>query len=439
MRVRRTREQAAPAAVMASSTPHEMQILGDCFQSLTEVTRCRAEGLKPEHFAARELRVAWEELVRQRDAGAEVCDLYAVQSALRQHAGMDAFAAAAMISRLDYIAADSISAQQHARRLLEHRARELGAGAAQALASALMVHDDAAAREARLVYAGAQEQLDRLGKPKVSPADLVRKVVNGVEHPEQVLRIPTGLDRLDQHLGGGLAGGWLVIVLGSAKMGKSALAINNIARHALRQQRKRVLVVSQELTGEEIVQRWLAAESGIPVRLLQAGTLADSHWSRLVEAEQEVASWRFVIEGPVQGVEDLCAIAEREHREGGLDLIVAENLQLFDNGLENRVEDLSVTTRRAKLLARKLGIPLVLCSQPNNDAAKNKAELGFFDGKGSGSIAADCDLMLVPRRDAPPNTSRAGLSIPGGRHVEPVKWDLGELRFLGARMLFEEC
>jgi phosphoribosyl-AMP cyclohydrolase len=53
------------------------------------------------------------------------------------------------------------------------------------------------------------------------------------------------------------------------------------------------------------------------------------------------------------------------------------------------------------------------------------------------SIAADCDAMLIPLRDAQDET-RAGLNLAGFRHGAPKRWDVGALTFSGARMTFEE-
>jgi len=110
--------------------------------------------------------------------------------------------------------------------------------------------------------------------------------------------------------------------------------------------------------------------------------------------------------------------------------------QLVVNGHKDRREDIEETTRGAKLLAMELGIPILLLSQPNNTDAKD-GTVGFYSGKGSGSISADCDLMLIPSRSKD-DPSKAGLEIAGGRHAEPRKWEHGSLHFDGARMLFAE-
>lgn len=288
------------------------------------------------------------------------------------------------------------------------------------------------------ILARLSELRDRaleLERTKARPwVDAVLEVVEQATNPQPLDTLPLGLQCLDEHTGG-LEPGWLVVVLGPPKAGKTALALGNIARAALLQ-RRRVLVCSLEMSEPEVIRRWLAGESGVPVRAMKRGDLTGMQHGQLVHASDVVASWQVEVVTGLRTVDEIGAAARRYASDGGLDELVVDYIQLVDNGHDNRVEDVAKTTRGLKLLAQELKCVVVALSQPNNADAKS-GEVGLFSGKSSGSIAADCDLMLVPLRDADDPT-RAGIKIAGFRHGEARTWELGKMRFDGGRMQFRE-
>jgi replicative DNA helicase len=172
------------------------------------------------------------------------------------------------------------------------------------------------------------------------------------------------------------------------------------------------------------------------VRAQRRGDLSNPQIGALNNAGETVARWEVEVKTGLGTVAEICAAARVAHEQGGLDMLVVDYLQLVANGHENRVLDLEQTTRSLKLLGNQLGIVVVLLSQPNNADAKS-GQVGLFSGKGSGSIAADCDALIVPVRDSA-DPSRAGLSLPGCRHADAHSWPVGSLVFDGARMTFRE-
>lgn len=279
-----------------------------------------------------------------------------------------------------------------------------------------------------------QRQIDGLGRDDESEAARIGAMLDRLQHPEQRVALSTGLGRLDERLDGGLGEGWLVVVLGAPKMGKTVLATNNLGRAAMRSGRP--LLYCGEMSEPELMGRWLAAESGVPLRAQRRGDLTAWQWSSVQSAAETMGRWCWRCE-PVAGVAKIAAAARAyAGKVGRLGMVCVDYLQLVSNGNDNRTLDLEETTRGLKLLSGELQCPIVLVSQPTNDAAKNKTELGLFDGKGSGSIASDCDLCLVPVREE--SSERAGLLAVGYRHGESFRLELGSLRFNGARMTFEE-
>jgi hypothetical protein len=322
------------------------------------------------------------------------------------------------------------------RELVRHAALLRLNAAIEALKGAILSQYDDEIAKARAELVEAQAHFDSVQEPvkALTWVDEVAAVVAETES-EAPTMVSTGLTEHDEHIGGGFGAGWLVVIMAPPKQGKTALAVNTIAAHTLAQG-GRVGLVSLEMPRSQVIQRLLARESGVPVRAMNARDLTPSQRSYLAHAADRVAKWDLQISTNTVSMADIGAKFRALHREKPLSMGAIDYAQLVVNGHKDRREDIEETTRGAKLLAMELGIPILLLSQPNNTDAKD-GTVGFYSGKGSGSISADCDIMLIPSRSKE-DPSKAGLEIAGGRHAEPRKWEHGSLHFDGARMLFAE-
>lgn len=415
-------------------------VLSACAIELHRVTVAKAEGVTS-RMMPKSLRAYWHELERQAEVGNTEVDTNAMASWLRDVTPGDLGefgardAARQFLANGPSLSGDGIYCAAHARKLVETHARLDLIAAHSDQVGAQSLQDDAGYQAATVRVDEARATLSLLGEREVTWLDEVLASLDATLKPDTSPLISTGIEFLDEHLGGGWGWGWLVIVMGPAKSGKSALAINGFARAALRQG-YRVMVASLEMSVRENVQRFLAAESGVPIRAQRKGDLSQSQMGALNSAGDTVTSWRVVVRVGLGTVDEICAAARVAHAKDGLDMLVVDYLQLVNNGNENRVIDLEQTTRALKLLGNQLGIVVILLSQPNNADAKS-GSVGLFSGKGSGSIAADCDALIVPTRDAE-DATRAGLSMPGCRHADAHAWPMGSLVFDGSRMTFRD-
>jgi replicative DNA helicase len=278
-------------------------------------------------------------------------------------------------------------------------------------------------------------KLVALNEKPVSWADRVLRVGDAVRNPERRESYSTGLRKLDDRLNGGWRPGWSVTVLGEAKKGKTALVSGNFSAQLMRDGHP--VIEFSEMSTDEKIARWLAGESNVPLRAQAKGDLTDWQHGQFSNAENRVGAWVC----DVQPLASFATMADQarafKRKHGRIGAFVIDYLQLVDNGRENRVLDLEQTTRGVKKLAQELDCVGFLLSQPDKSSAKD-GELGLHSGKGAGSIASDCDVMIIPVRDKK-DSKKAGLVVPGFRHGEEFTLDPGELRFNGARMAFEEA
>jgi len=215
--------------------------------------------------------------------------------------------------------------------------------------------------------------------------------------------VATGFTDLDKEIGG-LQPGNLVVVAARPSMGKTALALG-MAEHAALVQERSVAIFSLEMSGDEIIQRLLAATAVVSSERIRAGRLAPEDWARIGRAADRLSAARLFIddsEGVTVG--EMRTKTRRLKSREGLDLLIVDYIQLMEGPRsrrdENRVQELSSISRGLKMLARDLRVPIICVSQLNRapDARTDKRPM-LSDLRESGAIEQDADLVLMIYRD----------------------------------------
>lgn len=210
--------------------------------------------------------------------------------------------------------------------------------------------------------------------------------------------LPTGLADLDRKLSG-LHPGDLIIIAGRPSMGKTALALNiaeNIATSG-----KPAMVFSLEMGDKQLAERALASIGGVSMERIRNGQLNDGDWDGITVALGKLHEAPLVIdESGSLTVTQMAARARRVMRRQGLALIVIDYLQLMRGEGSTRNEELGDLTRRLKMMAKELRVPVILLSQLSREVEKrtNKRPI-MSDLRESGAIEQDADVILMIYRD----------------------------------------
>lgn len=215
--------------------------------------------------------------------------------------------------------------------------------------------------------------------------------------------IRTGFSRLDE-LTGGLQPGRIYGIGARAKMGKTMLAMNICANIAIDYQ-KPVAIWSLEMMADELTQRMVCAVGMVPSIYAQRPKLIDNDdtaWSRWVGAANTVqqAPIRICTRADVT-IEQIEAQVRQLHAIGACDVACIDYLGLIRPPKADR-HDLAIgfMTRRLKVLAKDLGIPVLLVFQLNRENEKGKvvSHPVASNAKDSGNIEQDLDVMLLLHR-----------------------------------------
>ncbi len=217
----------------------------------------------------------------------------------------------------------------------------------------------------RRIFSLAERRLEGSAVPvKNILNDTFKYIERLYERQEHVTGVPTGLTKLDE-LTAGLQPSDLILIAGRPSMGKTAFALC-IAQHVGIKLHMKILILSLEMSSQQLVQRLLSSEGRVDSLSVRTGRLQAQDWHRLTSAAGRLSEAPiFIDDSPGLTVLEVRAKARRMKSEHGLDLIVIDYLQLMRGraNLDNRQQEISEISRSLKALAKELNVPVVALSQ----------------------------------------------------------------------------
>ncbi len=226
--------------------------------------------------------------------------------------------------------------------------------------------------------------------------------LNKMSNPEtraDYIGVPTGIGSLDKVIGG-LYKSDLIILGARPGMGKTAFALN-IVRNVAINSGKTVCFFSLEMSRDQLAQRMLSSEAGIPSEHLRSGELEDDEWTRLAMAGDNLSKANIYFDETSNiTVPEMKAKLRRMPK---VDLVVVDYLGLMKSSrnIDNRVQEVSEITRNLKIMAKDLKVPVIACAQLSRGTeTKGKSHKpALSDLRDSGSIEQDADIVLFLYRD----------------------------------------
>ena len=214
--------------------------------------------------------------------------------------------------------------------------------------------------------------------------------------------VNTGFGTLDEMLAG-LRAGQLIVVGARPAVGKTSFALT-LALNAARQGVK-VGIFSLEMSGKELAQRIICSESGVSISHFRMGTIPKTSWDAIAAACCDIPGNDIEIEDKASvTIGDIRATAARMMRGANRGLIVIDYLQLISSAsdgakFQNRAVEVGEISRRLKVLAKELGVPVVTLAQLSRQAESRLGTPRLADLRESGSIEQDADTVLFLSRD----------------------------------------
>ena len=368
-----------------------------------------ADKLRPEMFYVLRHQVIYAAILAMYHAGIKI-DILTVKEELSHRGKLEEAGGPFGITQLSSKVATSAHLEYHAQIVHEkYLRREMILGFNKLLACSL---DETMDIDDSLV--DAHNLLDRLegefghnnhmrDMDELMTATMVEAEGRIANNKNGVTDLPTGLADLDR-MTSGLQKGELVVVAARPGVGKTAFALH-MARSAA-MAGYAVAVYSLEMQGERLADRWLTAVSEISARHWRSGTVSQQE---LVEARTTAADLKRL---PIH-VDDSTSISMDHVRssarllksKSACDLIIIDYLQLCDMNTgqknRNREQEVAQATRKAKLLAKELNVPVVLLCQLNRESeGRPGGRPELFHLRESGAIEQDADVVMLLYRPA---------------------------------------
>lgn len=387
----------------------ESVILGAC---LTETTAMVLVGdkLSPEMFYETKFGEIYSALLSMYHSGKAI-DLVTVRAELASRGKLEAVGGAYELVRLAGRVASSAHLEYHALILRQmYIRREMIAGLHTLLASAADesvdlsdaladLHRLAGHLESGAVSNNCLRDMERLMQDTLEQMD--KRVEN---NRNGITGIPTGLRELDR-----LTAGWqqgdLNIIAARPSVGKTAFALH-LALAAGRAG-KHVLVNSLEMQGERLGDRWLCAQAAnVDAGHLKTGLLDDGERQQALEAARLLSALPvYVDDNPKMSMDHIRSSALLQKSKGRCDLLIIDYLQLCEmkSGQKNRnrEQEVAEASRKAKLIAKELDIPVILLCQLNRECEMRADKRpALSDLRESGAIEQDADVVMLLYRPA---------------------------------------
>ena len=242
---------------------------------------------------------------------------------------------------------------------------------------------------------------DKTVKEEYSIGEVFNEIADEIQERKKLYdsgkktSIASGFPNLDNVIDGGFKRGQLIIVAARPSIGKTALAIQ-LMENAARDGNKCVFF-SIEMMRQEIGHRMLYSTERINSFQVWTGQM---DWQGFESAVAEMGNLPILLNDHARNLSELETRMTVLARQGRCDIAFVDYLGLI-NPTDRRIplyQQIAEVTGTMKVVAKKLGIPIVLLCQLNRDAAGNDVDPDLYHLRDSGSIEQDADIVLMLRR-----------------------------------------
>ena len=386
----------------------EEAVLGACLIERTAMPQVDGM-LKPEMFYDTRHQLIFAALQAMYRTGANI-DILTAAEELRRRGQLEVVGGAFRVTQLSSRVASSAHLEFHARIVHQkYIRREMIVGFNKLLAAS---YDESIDIDDTLVEAhNLTDRLEgqcghdtRLRNMDTLMRDTLAQAAGRIERcREGMTGIPTGLTDLDR-MTAGWQNGDLTVIAARPSVGKTAFALH-LALAAARAGHA-VVVYSLEMLGERLGDRWLVSAGKTNAYLWKSGKLSAEEFAEAQQTSAELARLPIhVDDSPDMSMDKVRSSARLLKSRGQCGLIIVDYLQLCDmqttQANRNREQEVAQASRRAKLLAKELDVPVILLSQLNRMSERTgmqRPELSQL--RESGAIEQDADQVMLLYRPA---------------------------------------
>jgi replicative DNA helicase len=207
------------------------------------------------------------------------------------------------------------------------------------------------------------------------------------------------------NLTGGLNPCEMIIVAARPGKGKTALALC-FAAHVLFRHHRPVVFFSLEMSREILLQRMIAAESGVDLKKIKLANLDFEERASIRAVVNDLTDAPIFIDDTkeisLSGIRSRLRRMERQY--GTLGLVVVDYIQLMHMASreENRNQEVAKISRHMKLMAMELKCPFLVLSGLSRaiETRRGSGKPQLSDLRDSGALEADADIVAFIHQQA---------------------------------------
>ena len=391
--------------VMPNSAEMEQAVIGSILMDKDKMTDV-ADILVPDDFYQSEYRMIYQAMIQINSEGRPV-DLVTVLEQLKT------MNVPPEVSSLDFMRdiANSVATSANAKHYAKIVKEKSLLRNVIKVNETIMEECYSGRESADAILEETEKQLFKLlqsrGAEDLTPIkDVVMEAINRIEAASKqsgsVTGIPTGFTDLDYRTAG-LQPSDMILVAARPSMGKTAFALN-LAAHAACKKHITTAIFSLEMSKVQLMNRFLAMESGVSAQNMRTGNLSEGEWEKLVEGAAILGDSGLVIDDtPGISISDMrskCRKIKLEHDDLGLIIIDYIQLMTSSTRSESRQQEVSEISRSLKALARELNVPVIALSQLSRAVEQRPDHRPMLsDLRESGAIEQDADVVMFLYRD----------------------------------------
>lgn len=225
-------------------------------------------------------------------------------------------------------------------------------------------------------------------------ASIMTTIFNQLQDNEPQDKIKTEISVIDKHTNG-IGKKELVAIGAGSGVGKSAIALK-IALEAYKQNKK-VLIISREMSKEQVAERIILRYTGIDKIKYENREFTDKDWAKIIEAMEKYSEKNLIrIDDKISTIQGI----KREIRDFKPDLVIVDYVQLLtpNSTQDTRERQVAELSRELKNITLDFEVPVIQLTQLAEKGNGNYKPRGESYTRESRAIYHDSNIVIYLHR-----------------------------------------
>jgi replicative DNA helicase len=160
------------------------------------------------------------------------------------------------------------------------------------------------------------------------------------------------------------------------------------------------LVFSYEMTKQQLIERLLAIETGLSILDIHLGLVDNKGVEKIRATVDLIKNLPLYIDAFPGDINYIVSTIKRYHKTHGIKIVYIDYIQLMAERGDDQTAELGRISRKLKLLAKELGIAIIVFSQLNREVEKSDDKRPLASHlRQSGNLEEDADKVVMLYRD----------------------------------------